>query len=441
MIRRLQIACVGLGVFLIPACTGNRLSDPYYTGGGQGYVLMNRPGVPPGMYQRQAQNPGGQFRQDTAAANQKFGPIQVREQQQQPIETANEPNINPAQHIVPAPERSVGGEPTASVESLLSDPNQRPKIAVDPVDPVIEPRVDVNQPKDLKAPDWPNLGGKNPMPHSLGTPQKLPNLDAPAVKERTPTTMAPVEPLPPMNSGTSLKVIDPPPVVGAAAITASSDETMLIRAIKAFQSNRPDEAVDYLKRLDSTNQEVLLYLMPIMVRLGEGSLNAMTPDELAMLIDRLQTATGMLRSKASLRIDRAMFCRGVRKFADVDAYEPRHEFRSGDMVFLYAELKNFTCEENPNKRPGAKAGEKSAGFAIRLGATLELRDARNGLVWRTDLSKNDFAQTPPQDYYHTYRFCVPDKLPPGVYTLWLTVIDKPSNRAIRKPIEMRVGHG
>jgi hypothetical protein len=211
--------------------------------------------------------------------------------------------------------------------------------------------------------------------------------------------------------------------------------------MKAFQNNRPEEAVDLLKRLDPANQEVILFLMPLIVRLGEGNLNSMSQDELAMLIDRLQTATGMLRSKASLRIDRAIFCRGVRKFADVDPFDPRHEFRPGDMVFLYAELKNFTCELNPGKRVLVASAPPVQSFAIRLGASLELRDARNGLVWRTDLAKNDFAQSPPQDYYHTYRFCVPDKLPPGTYTLWLTVIDKPTNRAIRKPIEMRIGQG
>src|SRR5258708_32969341 len=109
------------------------------------------------------------------------------------------------------------------------------------------------------------------------------------------------------------------------------------------------------------------------------------------------------------------------------------------MVFLYAELKNFTCEPLANNRTASAPAQKS--FTIRLGATLELRDSRNALIWRTDLSKTDLAQTPPQDYFHTYRFCVPERLPAGTYTLWLTIVDKPTGRTVRKPIEMRVRQG
>ena len=92
-----------------------------------------------------------------------------------------------------------------------------------------------------------------------------------------------------------MKVVDPINSIAAGGPTANGDETTLVRAMKAFQANRPDEAVDLLKRLDPTNQEVILFLMPLMVRLGEGHLSTMSPDELAMLIERLQTATGMLK--------------------------------------------------------------------------------------------------------------------------------------------------
>ena len=449
MIRRLRMACVGLGVFILPACVGSKpLSDPYYTGGGPGYVLMNRPGVPPGMYQRQAPDKSTNgMNANATVADQKFGPILPADPPKANARmqgTILPPEIieQPAKVVVSPDEKPARFEQPVAVESPLSDRSQWPKIAVDPVHSPKESAA----PRDLIAPKWPQLGPTT-VEHTtpVKTPNALPELDLPPPTQHAPPVIAPplvappVEPMQPMTMGTSMKLTDPlTPVVGSAP---SSDESTLVRAMKAFQNNRPDEAVDHLKRLDATNQEVLLYLMPLMVRLGEGNLNAMAPDELAMLIDRLQTATGMLKSKASLRIDRAIFCRGVRKFADVDPYDPRHEFRPGDMVFLYAELKNFTCESRGQAVGASPVGKPAMQVAIRLGASLELRDARNGVVWRTDLTKNDFAQTPPQDYYHTYRFCVPEKLPPGTYTLWLTVIDKPTNRAIRKPLELRVGQG
>ncbi len=243
------------------------------------------------------------------------------------------------------------------------------------------------------------------------------------------------EPTPP--APTQATFAAPAPAVPATTTITSAptpNETLLLKAIRAFQSNQPKEAVAHLKKLDSTNQEVLMYLMPLIVRLSEGNVNSLPPDELAMLIDRLQTASTMLRAKSPLRADRVCFCRGVRKFADIDPFEAGHEFRPGEMVFLYAELKNFTCEA-----VAPQGYNPSRGCNIRLGTTLELRDARNNLIWRTDLTKNDFVQTPPQDYHHAYRFCVPDKLPQGTYTLWLSITDKPTNRVVRTPVEMRVG--
>ncbi len=452
MIRRLRAACVGLSVFMLPACMGNnQISEPYYTGGGSGSPLVNRPGASPGRYQRQTPDSSPyNSRGNASLADQKFGPILPPDQPKTAIRP--DPVADPARHATPrelpdrvtAPAEEIPAkfEQRIAVESPLSDRKWWLPLAVESDDaPKEKP-----PPKVLIAPDWPQPGS-NPTEarNQAKAPNVLPPLDMPPPAANPappvvvpPAVNPPADPVRPSTSGTSMKLTEP--IAPVVATQASADEAMLVRAMKAFQSNRPEEAVDLLKRLDPTNQEVLLYLMPLLVRLSEGSLSSMPPDELAVLIDRLQAATSMLKSKAALRIDRAVFCRGVRKFADIDPYEPRHEFRPGDMVFLYAELKNFTCEP-VQARSGASAPPSHGSFSIRLGASLELRDSRNGVIWRTDLAKNDFAQTPPQDYYHTYRFCVPEKLPPGTYTLWLTVIDKPTNRAIRKPIEMRVGQG
>lgn len=440
MIRRLRMACVGLGICMVPACLGkNELSDPYYTGGGPGYVLMNRPGVPNGMYQQKASDRTTGLARQNPSADQKFGPTATGGN---PTQLADAAQLSkPVRTVDPVnalAEKQVGFEQPAPIESPLSDRKQWPPLAVDE-----KSEGTASSPmKNVTAPEWPSFGPKKTEEKATthAPPDRLPALDLPPPAVKEPPVIAPTQGSaidPPVNMGTSMKVSEP---VAPLAATSSTDETVLLRAMKAYQSNHPEVAVDLLKRLDPTNQEVLLSLMPLIVRLGEGNLNSMTPDELALMIDRLQLATGMLKSKASLRIDRAIFCRGVRKFADIDPYDARHEFRPGDMVFLYAELKNFTCEpvQVAGSQPG---GAKQRGYHIRLGASLEMRDARNNLVWRTDLAKNDVAQTPPQDYYHTYRFCVPERLAPGTYTLWLTVIDKPTNRAIRKPVELRVTQG
>jgi hypothetical protein len=426
MTRRLHWAGIGICAFLLPACASDdKLTDPYYRGG-PGYVLMNPANNP--ASRRLVNDPGYARAGD-------------------PRRVPPDPVIKPAppvDEVKPPVEMVKHEEPTADV-----------------LPPVVEPpaaggpRVIAQMDEEIKKPDWPLIGGKPIVdppvvkppegqpkvePSVVKPPEMLPKIEPPVV----PGPAVPADPMigikppddvgPPL-SGTSLKVPEPAaPTVGAAPQPMSADETLLVRAIRAFQANRPQDAAEALKHLDPANQEVLMYLTPLLVRLTETSTNSMPPDELAMQIDRLQNAATMMKGKAALRADRVCFCKGVRKFADVDPYDARHEFRPGDMVFLYAELKNFTCEPimTPPRQPMQR------GFTIRLATTLELRDARNNLVWRSDLTKTDFAQTPPQDYYHTYRFCVPEKLPPGVYTLWLNITDKPTNRVVRKPVEMRV---
>ena len=425
MTRRLQMAGVALSAFLVPACMAPRTpTEPYYTQGGSGYVILNRPGQQP-IYRKAPADAPIYAPTGDPVASQRFGtnaPI---------VQAGNTVPQQPAE-IAP-PERPVRFDQNITVAAPIADDG---KLSV-PVKAAPNPPIMVPSDNKLIAPPWPQLGPANNEPAAVKSPNLLPRLEPAPVT--APMIIQPLSAVPPLEPvaqpvrNVALKVAEPT----APTMAAPNGETVLVRTIQAFQTNRPEEAIEILKSLDSTNQEVLMYLMPLMVRIGEGNINALPPDELAAMIDRLQTAATMLKSKAALRVDRVCICRGVRKFADVDPYDPRHEFRPGDMVFLYAELKNFTCE--PMMSAQRQPTTPSRGFNIRLGTTLELRDARNSLVWRTDLNKTDFAQTPPQDYYHTYRFCVPEKLPAGTYTLWISIVDKPTNRIIRKPIELRVG--
>jgi hypothetical protein len=438
---------------------------------GTGYAVMPRPvnGSPYGLRQQIADGQYAAAPQDPAVA-QKFGPGAAAAEA--PAIAAKPPTELQMPAIPAMPVAAAAAGPAVVAQMALANPAPAPV-----VNSVTTPPAPMQSDEPLRQPEWPQLSQPVSAPHAVTPSDVAPMIEpasatAPASSQSaqpSSTVVAPPEPVREPEASTSLKIAAPAamevqpaapsptaftapaastapaapvastapaaPAVSTAAAPAVA-ETILFQALRAFQNDRPQEALEHLRRLDPTNQELLMYLMPLMVRLSEGGANALPPEELAMLIDRLQTASSMLKSKATLRADRVCFCRGVRKFADLDTYEAGHEFRPGDMVFLYAELKNFTCE--PVAVP-AGATAPAHGWNIRLGTKLELRDVRNNLIWRTDLNKNDFAQTPPQDYYHTYRFCVPDKLPPGTYTLWLTIVDKPTGRAVRKPVEMRIG--
>ena len=94
------------------------------------------------------------------------------------------------------------------------------------------------------------------------------------------------------------------------------------------------------------------------------------------------------------------------------------------------ELANFSSVPSPK-----------GGYSITLVSSLELRDSAGGLVWRADPKEvPDRVLTPPQDYYRNFRLSIP-AVPPGTYTLVVKSIDRPTNREVRKSVELRIGAG
>ena len=370
MTRHLRWAGVGLCAFLLPACKG--MSDSTESSDaqvGSNYVVANHaPGAAPmGSRDQIAQ---GMMAPDASDDNLPLLPPDAPPSNFKPN---SKPPVEPlpvaqaasnGQSMVAEPLAPVAPPTPVAALAPVAAPAPAPAPApVAPPAPVTSPApvsapaalVPVSAQDSIRYPDWPQLGASAANAGAMKRPEYLPAIEqapaAPAILQESqinppPGAVAPPSPIQPPQSSTSLKIPEPATIVvpPAAIAPATNNETILIQSLKAFQNNRPAEAAELLKQLDSTNQEVLMFLMPLMVRLSEGNVNSLPPDELAMLIDRLQMASSMLKSKAALRVDRACFCRGVRKFADVDPFEPHHEFRPGDMVFLYAELKNFTCE-------------------------------------------------------------------------------------------------
>jgi len=482
MARRLKLAGLGLCAFMFPACAGSSgPTNPYYTtGGGTGPIVMY-PNQNSGIYRTA---PTYAVPSAPSASSDRFGPI--TQANPAPAPSNNIAQFAPANATPAAPASDVIG-PILPPPSPLAPPTPlNPAVTADQPARIVAPTPTTPPPKsnafagwpgqpappaptirpidapptgvvpasasksavateEIRYPQWPNPGGSASAPAPMNTPEALPKLEpvVPVVMPDSSKFLPPIEHGPSQGTATSMKVTaastvsasDSPSVVLPPATT---NESLLVRSIRAFQANRPEEALELLKQIDSSNQELLMYMVPIMVKLGDGRLNSMAPEELALMIDQLQTASSLLKSKAALRADHVCFCRGVRKFAEFDPYEPNHEFHCRETVYLYAELKNFTWEPVVVPARAGTAGAGQRNYAIRVSTTLELRDARNNLVWRTDLAKNDVAHMPQQDYYHTYRFSVPDKLPPGVYSLWMHITDKPTNRVLHQRIDMRV---
>ena len=475
--RRLRIAGTAFGALLVPACAGLQPDATVMHPPVQGPHVAVRPPAAPGAGPT------------TQAAKPRTAEKFATERTEGPAFASAAPPVverpKPALPVVPAPTPS---GPTLTPPPVIEQTKHEIKIEVPapadppritapvptpgPVKPAPEPVPDA---EGVIRPSWPTIKGLPTEPSVKDEPK----LTLPAPGETPPAATQPVAPPPdkaPMLAPVEAPaVIAPPPpapaalppgvigssihksnaspasdIIVAEAVAPAVEppatptivdrplpfeqplpaagESPIVKAVRAFQENKPDEAVACLKGYDPATQQVLLSLLPVLGRVGEGKLQQMKPEEMDVLLDQVSRVPHMLRPRASLQAANVRLCREVHNFAHVEPFPDRHEFRPGDIVYLYMELTTFSCVPDPK-----------GGYTVTLASSLELKDSAGAVVWRADPKEAaDHVSTPPQDYYRNFRLCVPG-VAPGVYTLTVKTNDRPSGRETSKAIELRVG--
>jgi hypothetical protein len=193
--------------------------------------------------------------------------------------------------------------------------------------------------------------------------------------------------------------------------------------------------MEALKRYDKTSQDLLLCMLPLAARLGEGSLQRATPREMSNTVSELNRVADTLAPRAELVIDKMCFCRFLKdsdKFGMFGVYEPLeedHPFYPGERKRLYIELRNFTNERVSN------------GYQIRLKSHMQIRDYRGAIAWELGFPelRADITKSPRHDFCDQFGFVVqPNKVPPGRYTLWLRVTDVPTGRTAARSLDFLV---
>lgn len=459
MMRRLRIAGTAFGALLVPACAGyNPQPDPPVT-----RPVSVLPATPapvgyrpmPGAMVTQAAKPRVVEKFAEGRADPPFA----------------EPPPVPTGAPIPTAALTDKGSALVPVDHKAPDPLP---VSIDPPRLTL-PILGSNSPREPQPeaegtirPPWPVIKGVGPIADSPPAPAAESNVvlpppselmkavsgpaSPPAKPDESPALLTPPAagpevappPLPPGVIGQSVHQSNASPVgmtpveavlpadpVKPAAVNGdrpAACDSALLKAVQAFQQNKPDEAVECLKAYDPATQQILLSLLPAMARLSEGKLQSMKPEEMDVLLEQLTKVPNLLRSRASLRADNVRLCREVHNFAHVEPFPDRHEFRPGDIVYLYMELANFSCVPDPK-----------GGYTVTLASSLELKDSSGGVVWRADPKEAaDHVSTPPQDYYRNFRLSVPN-VAPGTYTLAVKTTDRPTGREATKAIEMRVG--
>jgi hypothetical protein len=246
-----------------------------------------------------------------------------------------------------------------------------------------------------------------------------------APKEASPPFLPPAPgPMPPAETAADKPApAEPTPAVAAKA----ADEPPLVAALRCCLDKRPADAVSRLAGCEKTNQELLLCVFSLAARLSEGRLE---PQDIAVVLEELNSAMVPLRSQAALTIDKLCFCKRIFTFGIYDPCPPDQRFRPGQVVYIYAEIRNFSSRK-VERAPGKTFHD------VELSSTADIEDYAGNRVWPEEIvfkrEKPDESRTPRQDYFDNYHFVVPD-LPPGAYKLWVQIEDagtRPSRRARR----------
>jgi hypothetical protein len=320
--------------------------------------------------------------------------------------------------------------PPSSMRQLAPNP-QEPALAnaaaqpqyspvVSPYGPIAEvPRVQTKKPRRPAPPpdEEPEVEAA-----TLPEPRRAPEFEISPHPFKLVGAGAPTPPDPQPEPQSEL-----PRQVASASLT--KDDPPLIQAMRTYVGKRPDLAVEMLKQFPAENQDALLILLPFTVRMTEGNLRETDPQELATMVDQLQQLQQLLQPMATLVLGKLCFCRQVRGFGNYEPLGEHPAFHSGELVELYAEIRNLSCEQ---------AVSRKSPFRTHVISKLEIRNAAGSFVWKPhEREKDDYNQTPQHDYFHHYRFALPD-MPPGEYSLYLEVTDVPTDRKVKRKLDFHV---
>jgi hypothetical protein len=298
--------------------------------------------------------------------------------------------------------------PVAQTQSpVVAAPPRSPYAEISRL-PEGETKLDASPIAQARFPvDLPNNGATAPMPRLAGQSEQERDIQ---------TSASPV-------SG-----------VGSEVRPRLAEDPPLVAALRCYLNRKPAEAVVCLERYDRVNQDLLLCLLPLVVRLSEGSLQKCDSRELTNLLAELERLRRLIQPSAQLVIDKMCFVDGIDAIKGFGVYrqlEEEHEFQPGDVLQVYAELQNFSSAKD----------ERTGLSAIRLKSEIRILDFNGRRVELKNFADEegpDQSQTPRHDFFISYTWQLPRNMPDGRYTLRLLVTDVPTNRQAERTLDFRV---
>jgi hypothetical protein len=173
-------------------------------------------------------------------------------------------------------------------------------------------------------------------------------------------------------------------------------------------------------------------LMPLINRLAVSDLTRADADKAIEIMSELNIFAH-IPVDDDLVIGKLCLCKRIKAFGDYEPFAEDHPFQPRDLVWIYAEVRNFTSERRD-------AGNGEIVFETRLKTTARITNSAGNHEWSLDFDRRygpDRSRTLRHDYWNNLSFNVPD-LPPGVYTLRLKVVDEPTGRFKERTVDFQV---
>ncbi len=262
--------------------------------------------------------------------------------------------------------------------------------------------------------------------------QRNPGLIDPTTLEKIPVLS---------ESKTLSEPADLPPIGISPAERTPNPDDPLVAVLKAHLEGRADGALPLLSGFDKPNQDLLMQLMPALVKASKVNPVSADPKELAAIAGPFAAAANLLNKRAPLTIDKAVFCRSVTNFGRYDPLAQNAVLRPGTTNIIYFEIGNVTSE--PTNQNGVD------GYLTKLLCTWQIRDGNDRpliLIGKSKESKDerlqqidpkmDFSLSPLRDYYLQLVFNAP--LTPGNYSVHFKVRDSNTGRDVSRSLPFRV---
>lgn len=245
---------------------------------------------------------------------------------------------------------------------------------------------------------------------------------------------------------TSVPIPDPPPaeqptvVPPADAVPPLEVFSPLTLAFRAFQDNRPEEAVKHLEAFDKSNQELLLQLIPAVVQASKAKLDRPDAEEAATLARQFEAAAAAVLKRGGFGVRKAVVCLAVDGFGVYTPVSDPNGLRKGSLYSLYIELENVPCL--PDVRSDGVKGyltrlECEMRVTDEFGQTVEIQDLNTKTPGpKSTKSKSEFTRSPVRDFFLAAVLQTPSRS--GAYTVTFEVRDPRTGRSVSKPIPFRV---